>query len=696
MKSRPMDSLVRGMCVGLLALASLLAVALAHAGTPQAITFEPFENRTYGFGTVPLNATASSGLPVRYTSLTPDVCIIAAKFDSPPFQVPVYVSLYSDYDGSTCTIAADQPGDTVYDPTPRVTRSATVSRAVVGLRLLLTFNPTSDTYFSFEVVPYINPDVFLDLARRQVKTLLPTFFNVKTVNLTAALAPVPASFDPKTLSASSLTPDICEIGLPIVLSGAILIRPGPISTSWGLIPTGKPGTCTFRVTDLSGTTAPLEYSVPFVGNLISTLTSTQPVGLTGSRLGLVASVESAKPLPANATVQFFDADLVAQPGTKPVCDALLVSGRAVCEMSIPTGASSTRTFTARYAVDGILASSQARLAQPVSPITLGVSPQQTITGAPVRLLANLSPNATGTVTFAKDGVPLASCGAVPIIAGTTFKTAACFTTASILAARYTATYASTTMEVGVNVASVVAPDRTNHYWGGDAQNGWGLVVTQHGETPFVTLYIYDAQGKPDWLVMSGTWDNAKAQFTGDLFRPRGGPYSNYSAAKFEAGKIVGTASLVFQNYAGSQIVDLTYTLDGQNGAKAVSKLSISGPAGGPAGDLSDIWWNPTENGWGVSITHQNNAIFAVWFTYGTDGKPVWFPMPGGTWNGNTYTGKLYRTTSSPWLGVPYDATKLKASEIGTMSLKFLDGNTADMTYAVDGVTQTKTITRQPY
>jgi hypothetical protein len=147
---------------------------------------------------------------------------------------------------------------------------------------------------------------------------------------------------------------------------------------------------------------------------------------------------------------------------------------------------------------------------------------------------------------------------------------------------------------------------------------------------------------------------------------------------------------------GQDLTELTYNIDGQKGVKGLRKLPISGPAGGPNFDLTDIWWNPIESGWGVSITHQNNAIFAVWFTYGDDGKVIWYPMPGGTWGGNTYTGTLYRTTSSPWLGVPYDSTKLKATAVGTMSFRFLDANTADITYTVDGITQTKTITRQPY
>jgi hypothetical protein len=127
-----MDSLVRGRCAGLLALASLLAVALAHAGTPQTITFKPFENRTYGFGTVRLNATASSGLPVRYTSLTPDICTTSPTYEGLGFAVPTYLKwgLYSSFQQDckeTCTIVADQDGDTKTNAAPREVRSLMVA-----------------------------------------------------------------------------------------------------------------------------------------------------------------------------------------------------------------------------------------------------------------------------------------------------------------------------------------------------------------------------------------------------------------------------------------------------------------------------------------------------------------------------------------------------------------------------------------
>jgi len=43
------------------------------------------------------------------------------------------------------------------------------------------------------------------------------------------------------------------------------------------------------------------------------------------------------------------------------------------------------------------------------------------------------------------------------------------------------------------------------------------------------------------------------------------------------------------------------------------------PAYRPTQNYSDLWWNPAESGWGISITQHNATIFAAWFVYGSSG-----------------------------------------------------------------------------
>ncbi|MDO5693170.1 MAG: hypothetical protein Q4G70_11975 [Pseudomonadota bacterium] len=83
----------------------------------QTITFGPAPALKQG-DTATAIATASSGLPVRYTSLTPATCTVDA--DS---------GLVTALLAGTCTLAADQAGDAHYQPAAQATLSLTVAAA---------------------------------------------------------------------------------------------------------------------------------------------------------------------------------------------------------------------------------------------------------------------------------------------------------------------------------------------------------------------------------------------------------------------------------------------------------------------------------------------------------------------------------------------------------------------------------------
>jgi hypothetical protein len=96
------------------------------ANAPQTITFPAIPDREYGFSWK-LQATSTSKLPVKYTSLTPVVCqIIEALADGPSVQ-----SSYPlvNADASVCTIQASQAGDDRYAAAPGVQQSFKYKRA---------------------------------------------------------------------------------------------------------------------------------------------------------------------------------------------------------------------------------------------------------------------------------------------------------------------------------------------------------------------------------------------------------------------------------------------------------------------------------------------------------------------------------------------------------------------------------------
>ena len=233
------------------------------------------------------------------------------------------------------------------------------------------------------------------------------------------------------------------------------------------------------------------------------------------------------------------------------------------------------------------------------------------------------------------------------------------------------------------------------WWVGPSENGWGLTITQHNDELFLAWYIYDALGKPLWIVLpSGQWDSNHTTYSGALYIPSGSPYSSYDVSRFTANASVGTASITFSS---TSTATLTYNVRGTPGTKAISRMAFGRLDTTPITNYTDMWWGGTaQNGWGIVLTQQYHNIFAAWYTYDSSGQVTWFVMPDGAWSANTYSGALYRTTGTPVIGATYNPASLVVTQAGTLSLTFTDANTATMTYTVDGLTQTKAITRLPF
>jgi hypothetical protein len=121
------------------------------------------------------------------------------------------------------------------------------------------------------------------------------------------------------------------------------------------------------------------------------------------------------------------------------------------------------------------------------------------------------------------------------------------------------------------------------------------------------------------------------------------------------------------------------------------------PANAPAFDVTDMWWNPNESGWGLNLTeHSSHMVFAVWYTYDANGQRIWYTMSSGQWTSPTsYTGALYQTAGPPANG-PFDPSLVARTQVGTATLNFADANTGTWSYSVNGVSGLKNITRYPF
>jgi hypothetical protein len=209
------------------------------------------------------------------------------------------------------------------------------------------------------------------------------------------------------------------------------------------------------------------------------------------------------------------------------------------------------------------------------------------------------------------------------------------------------------------------------------------------------IYAYDTNRPPLWYVMpGGSWDSAGTTFTGALYRPNGARFDQYDVNQFRVNDSVGTASIT---YTSASTATLSYTINGVAGKKIITRQIYAQPDGQRRLPVNDLWWSGVfENGWGLNISQQGSQLFPIWYTYNTGGGTTFFPVPGGRWNSLVFTGEMYTTVSSPWLGVNYDPGLFVPVRVGGTSIDFANANDATITYEVNGLVQTKRIQRQPY
>jgi hypothetical protein len=118
-------------------------------------------------------------------------------------------------------------------------------------------------------------------------------------------------------------------------------------------------------------------------------------------------------------------------------------------------------------------------------------------------------------------------------------------------------------------AAAMSPDPTG-IWYDPASPGWGLSITQQGETTFAVLFVYDENHKPAWYVASNVADTGmhldpigSEIFSGDLFRTTGSSLTN---ASFDPSSVtttkVGYLTLAKGPAAGTLMV--SYSLTGNS------------------------------------------------------------------------------------------------------------------------------------
>lgn len=256
------------------------------------ITFAQPANTPFTSKPPVLSASATSGLPISFSSSTPNVCTVttggAIKFVK----------------GGACTIIANQAGDLTYQPATPITRTF----AVLPGSNVISFKRPSDRILS-AAAPVLGATASSGLAVTYVSKT-PSVCSVTSGGTVKLLVPGTC-----TIAASQAGNVSYAAAVPV--SQSFVVKANPTSTvassglkSRAIIPATRSATALYA-----------SNVVPLLG---------QPVVLTAK----------VTPTPNAGTVEFRD-------GTTPICSAVALSGAtATCTVSFSTGGA--HDITAAY------------------------------------------------------------------------------------------------------------------------------------------------------------------------------------------------------------------------------------------------------------------------------------------------------------------------------------------------------------
>lgn len=256
----------------------------------------------------------------------------------------------------------------------------------------------------------------------------------------------------------------------------------------------------------------------------------------------------------------------------------------------------------------------------------------------------------------------------------------------------------------LGAASSFAQTSQNNYtamWWNAAEGGWGLNIAHQGDVLFPMWFTYNAQGQLQWYAVSGATLQADGSYRGEVFRFTGKPFNQIVGGQaFNQSTRVGTATLRF---TGTTALSFSYTVDGVTQSKSLSRFvfgteptcTFTSGSRATATNYSDIWWNASESGWGLTLAHQSDTLFGLWYTYDAGNNPQWVAATGTRQSDGSFKGDLNRANSGTAFNLINNAaaTSFPLPKTGEFTLRFSDGQTGTFTYTLDGITQSKQISR---
>lgn len=248
--------------------------------------------------------------------------------------------------------------------------------------------------------------------------------------------------------------------------------------------------------------------------------------------------------------------------------------------------------------------------------------------------------------------------------------------------------------------ATVRPDAgavTGLYWN-PAESGWGVQFTQRGDSIFATIYHYDANGNAKWYVASNCLrvaDPAPLRCRGNIEEATG---PRFFGVPFDVSAVrVTTAGAIDLTFHDASHATMSFNIGAVARAIELQRQVFRHPPPTPEFDMTDLYNNASEPGWGLSVSHQGDIMFITWYVYDDLGRPAWLVAPNCAVNseGGSCSGPLYRVTGPPF-GPSFDPARVTTEAVGQLALAWLGPDFVSVQWTIGGVPGSKGLARQRF
>lgn len=106
----------------------------------------------------------------------------------------------------------------------------------------------------------------------------------------------------------------------------------------------------------------------------------------------------------------------------------------------------------------------------------------------------------------------------------------------------------------------------------------------------------------------------------------------------------------------------------------------------------DIWYVPSESGWGMDVVQQGSRFGFSLYVYDQNQNPTWYLGAGSSSGSFVWSGQMHAYRGS-YFGGFFNSSAVGATQVGSFTFTLKNVEAATLTYTINGVSVTKSLSR---